>query len=284
MGGGASHPSDAYGEDEKQIHETTSNSDKNPQAIFRKPIKGMNEDFAIALVLPVYYTNNQITEPEVELLTEVWDSIAQNKAEFFRNLKKEAAEKNESFPYETCADYFASLFYQNLFVTIPGSKNLFHHSKIRMRVYFMASISILLDEILEDPAKFTHQAEIIARIHNSIGVKAFECKYLLLYRNCFCFFLIFICFLDGLGCEIVMQSIRKCVGPTVYSPAVSDAWIKFFSRFLDAILPQVIRFEHDNPSSSAMIYEKRKQIHHEDDITANTSELIKSLHPIAKKP
>lgn len=175
MGGGASSSFDVYGEStDKQ--ETSIGSDKQGQAIFRKPLKGINEEFAKALVLPVYYTKTALTEQEVVQLTEVWDSIAQNKSEYFRTLKKEATEKNEDFPFETCADYFASLFYQNLFVTIPGSKNLFHHSKIRMRVYFMASISILLDEVLEDPAKFTHQAEIIARIHNSIGVKAFECK------------------------------------------------------------------------------------------------------------
>lgn len=50
-------------------------------------------------------------------------------------------------------------------------------------------------------------------------------------------------FIDGIGGEILMHCLKKCVGPDVYTFAVHYAFTKFFSRMLDVIVPLVIQQE-----------------------------------------
>lgn len=145
---------------------------------------GMSEEFAISLVLPLYYTKLPLTKEEVDGAVIAWKSIVNNRSPYFHKLKKEKLEVGEIFPHQVCSEYFAELFYSRLFDVHPHSRGLFRDSKMKMRLYFMSSISAIIDALVEDQDRFLSSLRNMAKVHNRIGVKAVECKLLRFYSTC----------------------------------------------------------------------------------------------------
>jgi hypothetical protein len=136
----------------------------------------ITEADAINLVLPSYYTKEELTKEELDQAMKLWELIVHNHSPHFDSLKKEAKEKNLDFPFESCSDYFSYQFYEGLFEVNPDYNNMFSHSKPKMRVYFMQSMNMLLESLFDDKKKFQHHTTNLAKIHCKIGIRAYECK------------------------------------------------------------------------------------------------------------
>jgi hypothetical protein len=141
----------------------------------------ITEEFAVSLVLPIYYMKAKVTQEEMELAIKMWKSVINNRAEHFLAIKKQHQESNTPFPYNMCSDYFADTFYQRLFDIHSRSKDLFSGTKMKMRMYFMGAITVILESLLDDPEKCVKMLENLAKVHNHIGVKAVECKKVFLF-------------------------------------------------------------------------------------------------------
>lgn len=150
----------------------------------------INEDFVVSMVRPVYYMKEEVTQDELNQATQVWKSILNNRSDFYLKFRQENKEKNLP-TQELCANYFADLFYERLFNVHARSIDLFSGTKMKMRVYFMGSITIILESLLEEPDKFHKMLSNLAKVHNRIGVKAMECKNFL-YIFCLSSYLIFL--------------------------------------------------------------------------------------------
>lgn len=64
-------------------------------------------------------------------------------------------------------------------------------------------------------------------------------------------------FIDGIAGEVLLYTIRKCVGDTAFTPAAHRGWSKIYSRILDATLPPVVKFEMHNKEQANTIAVKR---------------------------
>lgn len=137
------------------------------------PIKqmGLSNDAAKFLVMPIYYTTDALTADERESAMTVWKMISNNKAPNFVAQKR----SDPSFTYILCSEYFYDIFFDRLNDVHPGARGLFSKSGQRMRQYFLASITMLLN-LMDDAGKFTRTLQHLAQVHNKIGVKAIECK------------------------------------------------------------------------------------------------------------
>lgn len=156
----------------------------------------ITEADAINLVLPAYYTKEELSRDELDDAMKLWELIVHNHSPHFEKLKKEAIENNKEFPFDVCSDYFSFQFYEGLFEVNSDYNTMFSHSKPKMRVYFMQSMNMLLESLFDDKKKFLHHATNLANIHCKIGIRAYECKnfslffsaslfsYILFYRWC----------------------------------------------------------------------------------------------------
>lgn len=55
-----------------------------------------------------------------------------------------------------------------------------------------------------------------------------------------------------------MYCIQKAIGPEEWTPLVSRAFTKFFSRVLDVIVPIVVKYELEHPESVQQTLAKRQ--------------------------
>eukprot|EP00599_Poterioochromonas_sp_BG-1_P002297 CAMPEP_0173147262 /NCGR_PEP_ID=MMETSP1105-20130129/9031_1 /TAXON_ID=2985 /ORGANISM="Ochromonas sp., Strain BG-1" /LENGTH=250 /DNA_ID=CAMNT_0014061715 /DNA_START=34 /DNA_END=783 /DNA_ORIENTATION=+ len=180
-------------------------------------------DDAIVIVLPLYYTKSELVPEELADIRRIWRMIVNNQCPHFNEYQAQQLEAGGEKPPERCADYFLQLYYGRLFDVHPSSKKLFENSQTtRMRVHFISLMTMLFDAVGESDGRFSKPLEALARGHNRIGVRAVE---------------------YGIGGEILMHCLKKCVGPDVYTFSVHYAFTKFFSRMLDVIVPLVIQQE-----------------------------------------
>lgn len=49
--------------------------------------------------------------------------------------------------------------------------------------------------------------------------------------------------------EVLFWSIRNCVGPTVYTNEVHNAWVKIYSRMLKTMVPVAVAYELEDGSA-----------------------------------
>ncbi len=133
----------------------------------------ISEEYAVSLVLPIYYTKENFTDKEKDEALNVWKLITSNKAPGFIAQK----ESNPHFPYTLCSEYFYSIFFERLIDIHPTSKNLFSKNSQRMRQSFLSSFGMILNLMDDsDPTKFKRCLVNLANVHNKIGIKAVECK------------------------------------------------------------------------------------------------------------
>lgn len=205
----------------------------------------------IAFVRPIFYTDDAITKEELDAATLVWKMILNNKSQHFLSLR--AADPN--FVPLNCMEYFYDIFYNRLFDVHPSCRTLFKKSISKQGSFFLRMISLLLTEI-DDKEKFFRTLENLANIHNKMGVKAVECKSIvnLISYEVSEFLRQFI---DGIAGEVLLYTIRKCVGDTAFTPAAHRGWCKIYSRILDATLPPVVKFEMNHKEQANTIAIKR---------------------------
>lgn len=52
--------------------------------------------------------------------------------------------------------------------------------------------------------------------------------------------------LDGIMGEVLFYAIKTCVGPIVYTTVAHSGWAKIYSKMLDSIVPNAVKFELDH--------------------------------------
>ncbi len=157
MGGTASAP-------EGSVHKSkrTANSlQKNLQDVVR-------------LMMPVFYSSDNITDEELTAAQRSWEMILNNTAPAFVEKRKSDSEFRMKFT--TCIMYFAEVFYARLFDVHPMARNLFRDMKSQGK-FLVKMISLSLSE-KTDPDKFEYTLMKLAEVHNDRGVKSCECKYI----------------------------------------------------------------------------------------------------------
>lgn len=130
----------------------------------------------IPFVLPIYYTDEVITQVHLEAALKGWKLILNNRSEHFLALKR--ANGPDVQDAENCMDYFMHNFYIRLFDIHPNCKKLFHRSIHKQGSFFLRFLSMCVAEVSE-PTKLDKTMENLANIHNKMGVKAVECKSIL---------------------------------------------------------------------------------------------------------
>lgn len=129
-----------------------------------------SEENIVALMMPVYYSTEQLTDTEFEAAKACWASIVTNTAPAFLALRRDA-----SFGHSTCITYFYHNFYTRLFDIHPMSKELFRDVNMQGK-FLVKMLSLSLSE-RSDPEKYENTLIKLAEIHNERGIKAVECKH-----------------------------------------------------------------------------------------------------------
>lgn len=58
--------------------------------------------------------------------------------------------------------------------------------------------------------------------------------------------------------EVLLYTIKKCVGPKEYTPAVHFGWAKIYSLILDVIIPDVVHYEMSHKENFEEMLSKRQ--------------------------
>lgn len=195
----------------------------------------ISPDVCKSMIMPIYYTKEDLTEEETEAATSAWKLISNNKAPNYLLYKR----TNPQFQYALCADFFYDIFFDRLNDVHPGASHLFSKTGQRMRQYFLASITMLMT-LMGNKDKFDKTLNHLAQVHNKIGVKAIE---------------------YGIVGEVLLFTIKKCCGEA-FNGAAHHGWTKILSRMLDGIIPAVIEFEvHETVLATELSEKRANSIH-----------------------
>ncbi len=129
-----------------------------------------NEKEIVKLMMPVYYTVQEVSIEERKLASNSWDLILNEKSPEFLSKKG-----NPDFPYQSCVTFFYDSFYLRLFDVHPLCKQLFKKGMKSQGKFLVKMISLALSE-LDDPEKFDKNLVKLSEVHFQRGVKAVECK------------------------------------------------------------------------------------------------------------
>ena len=141
-----------------------------------EPISKERINEIVKFILPLYYTKIPLQPGEKDRAEKSWKMIINNQCPHFNELKIDHPTMNQD---QLCMDYFFDVFYNRMFDIHPSCRGLFHRSINKQGSFFGRMFSLLLDEI-EEPEKFNKTLANLTHLHNKIGIKAFECKYLIL--------------------------------------------------------------------------------------------------------
>lgn len=133
---------------------------------------GQDVQLISRLLLPIYYTEDTLTDEERVKVVKSWKQIAGGRSEEFLRVKKLHPDMEEN----TSVDYFGNIFCQRFMEVHPMSKPMFTKSAKKQGSLFFRMISFTISS-LEDGEKFDKTFLAMANSHNRIGVRAVECKY-----------------------------------------------------------------------------------------------------------
>ena len=177
-------------------------------------------DAIVSVMMPVYYVHNAVvTVEEIELAKDCWSLIVEDKSAEFLVKKKE----DPSFHYYSCISWFFSSFYDRLFDVHPLCKPLFKGGLQTQGKFLVKMISITLGQ-LSNPDEFKNTMKGLTIRHCERGVKATE---------------------YGVMGDVLFYTIKKCVGPVVFTSEVFDAWTRIYSAMLQEIAPLAVYYERN---------------------------------------
>eukprot|EP00599_Poterioochromonas_sp_BG-1_P003104 CAMPEP_0173154926 /NCGR_PEP_ID=MMETSP1105-20130129/13778_1 /TAXON_ID=2985 /ORGANISM="Ochromonas sp., Strain BG-1" /LENGTH=220 /DNA_ID=CAMNT_0014071209 /DNA_START=131 /DNA_END=793 /DNA_ORIENTATION=- len=169
-------------------------------------------------VLPIYYTKLPLLPHCKEKLIAGWKKISANKAEGFYKLK---AEHPEQVPCPTPMVFFANRMVMRLCEVHPVCNSMFKKSTLKQGTLILNMFTALIKEI-ENPEAFNKYLKMLALSHIKLGVRATE---------------------FGIFGEVLFWTLRVVLGNEDYDLVTHTAWIKFYSRILDVIVPIVLAHE-----------------------------------------
>ena len=124
----------------------------------------------VKLMLPLYYTHENITIADRSLASSSWDMILNDTSPEFLSKKGTL-----NFPYTSAVVFFYDSFYLRLFDVHPMARALFKSGMKSQGRFLVQMISLALSEH-ENPEKFEKTLIKLAEVHNIRGVKAIECE------------------------------------------------------------------------------------------------------------
>lgn len=144
-----------------------------------KQLKASQEQ-VIKLLMPVYYTEENLSKEEQQLAKECWACVISDKTPEFLS-----REGKSGFPYNSCAVFFYDSFYTRLFDIHPASRRLFIDSVQSQGRFLVKLIGLALsDGVHDNPELFDTSLMHLATVHFEHGVRAAECKYSI---RCLCY-------------------------------------------------------------------------------------------------
>eukprot|EP01039_Chlorochromonas_danica_P000648 gene648-703_t len=189
---------------------SSSNLNKFDEEITEKKMEDM-----VNLVLPLYYTTELLTPVEYDLVHSLWEMVLNNTAPEFVQMRKDP-----SFHYSTCIAFFYDTYYHRLFDVHPLCRDLFT-DVAKQGKFLVKMISLALSE-KQDPQKYEQTLIKLAFVHNELGVKAME---------------------YGLVGDVLFYTLKRCVGPSIYTSEAHQGWVKVISRMLHTMVPLAVAHE-----------------------------------------
>lgn len=130
----------------------------------------------VGLVMPLYYTKDQITREEVAVLKDVWTLIEGNQSQFFSEFQEKLRLAGVK-PPELCSEYLLNTWVNRLLDVHPQAKPIFEKIDLtKMRIHFTSMMTLLINCVLDDPAQFRSIIERLVKSHGLLGVRSCECK------------------------------------------------------------------------------------------------------------
>jgi hemoglobin-like flavoprotein len=139
-------------------------------------------------------------------------------------------------------EYWANRFIKRLVEIHPTCQSMFSKTSAKQGRLLMNMISLLIEEVEEESQeKFKKTLQTLAHCHNRVGVRAAECKPIIVSS---CSLYAFV--LDSIFGEVLFWTMRHTLGAEVYDASTHTAWVKLYSRMLDIIIPVVVEYEKSN--------------------------------------
>ena len=176
---------------------------------------GKTEMELINLMMPVFYTEVQLTEQDVEIAKASWKMITDDTAPGFLAVKDAPG-----FEYPNCIMYFFEIFYNRLFDIHPMCRPMFKSGLKTQGKFLVKMISMALS-LINDPIKFNQTMIKLTETHNDRGVKAIE---------------------YGIVVEVLFYSLRRCLGE-IYDRMIHNIWVRVVSRMLRVMVPCAVAYE-----------------------------------------
>lgn len=124
------------------------------------------------IIMPIYFTEDSISEDEREKVTKSWKSIATGQAAEFYRLKKSDP---TNVPCATPMEFFGNRFVKRFFEVHPVAKPMFSKTSMKQGSLFFRMIAFTV-AALDDDSKFESQFIALAKSHNRMGIRSVECK------------------------------------------------------------------------------------------------------------
>jgi len=178
----------------------------------------INAEQIIDYVMPIYYTKLPLLSHCKKKLIAGWKKISANKAEGFYKLKREHPEQ---VPCPTPMEFFANRIVIRLCEVHPVCASMFKKSSVKQGTLFLNMFTALI-KALDQPEEFNKTLRMLASSHIKMGIRATE---------------------FGIFGEVLFWTLRVVLGPDDYDLITHTAWIKFYSRVLDVVVPIVLAHE-----------------------------------------
>lgn len=189
-------------------------------------------DQVIEYVLPIYYTKLPLLPHCKEKLIAGWKKISANTAQGFYKLKREHPEQ---VPCTNPMEFFANRLVMRLCEVHPVCQSMFKKSSLKQGLLFLNMFSMLI-QVLDNAELFNKHLKMLALTHLKMGIRATE---------------------FGIFGEALFWTLRAVLGDEDYDTVTHTAWIKFYSRMLDVIVPIVLEHEMSQAKVAREINVKR---------------------------
>lgn len=173
-------------------------------------------DMCVRLVLPLYYTTDQVEEEDLNRARASWHFITEDTSPAFQQAKLDP-----NFHEISALSWFFTTFYTRLFDVHPACRSLFKNN-LQTQGKALAKIISMLLQGHNDPAKLNEVLTDLAIRHVSVyGVKAHE---------------------YGILGEVLLYSLSKCVGSS-FDDATVNSWVRIYSMLIAIIVPFHVKSE-----------------------------------------
>jgi hemoglobin-like flavoprotein len=174
---------------------------------------------AVKLVLPLYFTDEPVTEEDLEIARQTWTLVQEDQTPAFL-----AAKEDPEFKEQSCLEWFFTVFYQRLFSVHPVCRALFKNDP-RHQGRAMVNLITYLIQSKNDHDKVNHILVDLAHRHvHQHGVKAHE---------------------YAIFGEVLIHSLSLCIGKDVFTELVTKVWTKIYCMIIAVILPFHVKHEFD---------------------------------------